>query len=432
LAAFDPHSADGPQLAEHLEDARGVFRRHWAIHGARLSYSLEPLCAAYAAVSGLEESAVREAADKLLEGEENSSTQLIDELYAMAQAARKVPEVAELVTNLPADVHDRLSALPEAASFRERLAEFLQRFGDHSGVGYGSDTTIDFPTWRENPALVLRFVAPYLNPEIDPPAVIRARVRAERDAMVAALCKACDDQEAVASFERELAYARRAAAFMEEHNHYIDQMMNGQLRHAILAAGRWLVKGGVLQSSDEIFWLYYHEILSMLRSDPPPLFVDVIAARQRQHAEWEKLAPPPLLGIPRPQLSPRPPLQDEVTRTSPERTGQITGLGASPGRHRGRARIVATSVLLPDLSPGEVLVAENAGPRWTPLVPILGGLVLDGGAVGQHHAIAAREYGVPAVVSTGNATQRIPDGAWITVDGTAGTVEIESLSQDYE
>jgi hypothetical protein len=32
--------------------------------------------------------------------------------------------------------------------------------------------------------------------------------------------------------------------------------------------------------------------------------------------------------------------------------------------------------------------------------------------------------GVPAVVGTGNATRRIPDGAWVTVDGTAGTVEI--------
>jgi pyruvate,water dikinase len=85
-------------------------------------------------------------------------------------------------------------------------------------------------------------------------------------------------------------------------------------------------------------------------------------------------------------------------------------------------------VILPDLSPGDVLVAENVGPRWTPLIPILGGLVLDGGALGQHHAITAREFGVPAVVGTRNATRRIPDGAWVTVDGTEGTVTINTPS----
>ncbi len=47
---------------------------------------------------------------------------------------------------------------------------------------------------------------------------------------------------------------------------------------------------------------------------------------------------------------------------------------------------------------------------------------------GQHHAITAREYGVPAVIGTRNATRRIPDGAWVTVDGTTGTVEIYAES----
>jgi phosphoenolpyruvate synthase/pyruvate phosphate dikinase len=77
---------------------------------------------------------------------------------------------------------------------------------------------------------------------------------------------------------------------------------------------------------------------------------------------------------------------------------------------------------LPDLSPGDVLVAQNVGPRWTPIFPILGGLVLDGGSLGQHAAAAAREYAVPAVIGARDATRRIPDGDWVTVDGTAGTV----------
>lgn len=54
---------------------------------------------------------------------------------------------------------------------------------------------------------------------------------------------------------------------------------------------------------------------------------------------------------------------------------------------------------------------KNIGPRWTPLLPILGGLVLDGGGLEPHHAITVREYRVPPVIDTGNATRRIPDGA---------------------
>jgi pyruvate,water dikinase len=63
------------------------------------------------------------------------------------------------------------------------------------------------------------------------------------------------------------------------------------------------------------------------------------------------------------------------------------------------------------IAPGDILIATNVGPLWTPYFPLLGGLVLDGGSLTQHAATTAREYGIPAVIGTGEATQRIPDGA---------------------
>jgi pyruvate,water dikinase len=342
--------------------------------------------------------------------------------------------------------------MPEAEAFCHQLAEFLDIFGDRTGVGYGSDGTICVPTWREDPALVLRIVAPYLDPSVQAPALARAQAQADRDAAVEKVCGASDDQVAVAELRGHLAFGRRAAAVMEEHNHYIDQMMNGQLRQAIFAAARWLAEKGILTDEEDIFWLHYDEILAALRArsggtekgrataDVPASAAgaqenvadlnDIIFARKAQHTEWEKLDPPPLLGIPHVVLPRRTPLQDEVTPTIAEGNDRLRGLGASPGCGRGRARVVASSWSLPDLSPGDVLVAENVGPRWTPLIPMLSGLVLDGGAVGQHHAITAREYGVPAVVGTRNATRRIPDGAWVIVDGTAGTVDVQDAPQE--
>ena len=40
----------------------------------------------------------------------------------------------------------------------------------------------------------------------------------------------------------------------------------------------------------------------------------------------------------------------------------------------------------------------------------------------SHSAIIAREYGIPCVVATGNATEVLTDGQWVTVDGSNGVV----------
>jgi pyruvate,water dikinase len=77
------------------------------------------------------------------------------------------------------------------------------------------------------------------------------------------------------------------------------------------------------------------------------------------------------------------------------------------------------------LSRVDVLVAVNAGPVWTPLFPILAGVVLDEGAPFRHPATTAREYGVPAVLQTRRATT-IKDGDWVIVDRSSGAVELES------
>jgi pyruvate,water dikinase len=89
---------------------------------------------------------------------------------------------------------------------------------------------------------------------------------------------------------------------------------------------------------------------------------------------------------------------------------------------------VPETSLLPGAAPGDVLVAVNAGPLWTPVFPLLSGIVLDAGSPADHAAITAREFGIPAVYATRNATLRIPDGAWVTVDGENGLVQWDNPS----
>jgi pyruvate,water dikinase len=88
------------------------------------------------------------------------------------------------------------------------------------------------------------------------------------------------------------------------------------------------------------------------------------------------------------------------------------------------ARIVRSLDEADRLAPGDVLVAETTTPPWTPLFATLAAVVTDTGGVLSHCAVVAREYGMPAVVGTGDGTDRIPDGAAVEVDGDAGVVRI--------
>ena len=70
----------------------------------------------------------------------------------------------------------------------------------------------------------------------------------------------------------------------------------------------------------------------------------------------------------------------------------------------------------------EVLVAKATSPAWTPLFARAAAVVTDGGTLAAHASLVAREYGIPAVVGTGDATHRLRNGQIVTVDGSRGTV----------
>jgi hypothetical protein len=65
-------------------------------------------------------------------------------------------------------------------------------------------------------------------------------------------------------------------------------------------------------------------------------------------------------------------------------------------------------------------------PLGTPLFARAAAVVTDTGGVGSHSSIVAREYGIPCVVGTGDATARLRDGQVVTVDGNAGVVRISA------
>lgn len=428
LRSFAIEGADGAGLAAHVEEAFAVARRSWMVHNLLGIPPIDRFMAAYTAITGQSGPDAMDTALQLLEGEETVLTRLIDSVYQLAVQARNIPDLKEIILTRPPDALEQLAALESAANFRADLEGLLAIYGDRTGAGIGSDTTIRTPTWREKPELVFGMIAPYLDPSVESPLTARSRTREKRDAEVEALCASCEDNALADEFRRQVACLRKDATVLEEHNHYIDQMATGQVHNAIIAAGRWLTTHGSLASPTDVFWMHLDELLAALRGDSESSCMQIVADRQSDYERWHHLKAPAILGLPDARLPARPPAQQEVTESSHEDRAsatRIVGKGASPGLASGRARVVPMNAEIPDIEPGDVLIAENAGPRWTPFFPVLSAIVLDGGSVLQHSSVVAREYGVPTVVGTHNATSRIPEGAWVVVDGTEGFAEID-------
>lgn len=105
--------------------------------------------------------------------------------------------------------------------------------------------------------------------------------------------------------------------------------------------------------------------------------------------------------------------------------GAVTGIGASPGKVRGRARLITNAGADErPIASDEILVARTTDPSWVSTFLSARGLVIDVGGALSHAAIIARELGVPCVIGTGNGTRAIPDGATIEIDGNTGVVRL--------
>ena len=102
----------------------------------------------------------------------------------------------------------------------------------------------------------------------------------------------------------------------------------------------------------------------------------------------------------------------------------MNGYAASPGQVVGTARLVLDPRDMARVRKGDVLITRATAPSYNALLPLLSGIVTDRGGTLSHAAVVAREYGIPAVVGCGNATELIRDGVQVRLDGVKGTVEV--------
>ena len=301
----------------------------------------------------------------------------------------------------------------------ELLAELKRFLDSHGHLGQNVDD-LAMPSWADEPSMVLANLGTRLSAPPEAPEDRRRRLETEAERLAERTRqRLADDPEQLARFEELYRLARVVAPLTEIHNYWIDRMAQARLRAFALRVGARLVAAGAIARPDDIFFFRRDEAAILLSdtSDRRTL----VAGRRAEHARNQARTPIRNVGAP-----PPPPVADRfgAERQETNEPDMLLGTGASAGVVSGPARVVLGPADFARVRPGDIVVCPSSNPSWVPVFTIAGGLVTNTGGVLSHAAVVAREFGLPAVVGTGDATTRIADGRMVKIDGTLGSVRL--------
>jgi rifampicin phosphotransferase len=369
----------------------------------------------------------------LLSGLSTSTTAASIEIHKLAAIVRGKPPVYALFN------HQETPGLAEFlaadADFRAAFQLYLKENGCHL-----LSSAIHTPTLIENPDCLLGLVRDSLRSGCDLPGIAldlaKKRLEAVSQAQEALQQRSVLERE---FFEKALSGAQQIYPLKEASEYETMDAPLALMRYALLDLGKRAVLNGHLEKAGDVFFLEFEETLEGFRHGRD--WRELIRQRQAERAWVESHPGPASYGKP-PSVPPA--LLSQELRiilqgsqwvmeqyyafnSQPHNVFPKTlrGTPAAPGTYRGPACIVMNAVDFDKLRSGDVLVCPITTPAWTLLFPKIGAIVTDAGGILSHPAIIAREYGIPAVVATGNATTRLKDGQVVFVDGGNGIIEIE-------
>lgn len=343
--------------------------------------------------------------------------------YALWDLSRTVRGDGALMTEFDRGVQglaDRLGGFP---TFADQFAGFLSDFG-YRGP---SEWDLGADSWETRPELALGLVD-RLRQLDDEAAPVNNQKRKAADSTAAlqrAVALLAGDEEAVHSLHAAIASARRFAAWRERAKTNCIKVLH-EARMSLSELARRLHAEGHLDSPHHLF-MATDEELDLLIADPAALRQQL---RGRRLA-WEELSTlelPTFIDsregvLPLEEL----PRKTEAAVATVKPGDVLTGGPASAGVARGRARIIHDTASIADFQPGEVLIAPQTDPSWTPLFMVASAVVVDVGAMGSHAMIVSRELGIPCAAGVTHASRRIPNGAEVEVDGSTGRVTVLSV-----
>jgi rifampicin phosphotransferase len=410
-------TASNDELLAYLQEYRNVFAPVFANH------MITTFTASI--VGGLLNDGATAAGDPTLVTKlmgaygEVASARYANGMWKVARIVRDTPAVSK---EFDAGVHglmDRLRGEPEADEFRVAFLQFIAEFG-HRGP---NDWEISSRTWENTPQLALAAIdrMRLAENDLDPSTRLGdvEQLRAQAAEAVLPHLKLLDK----ANFKKAL---KVMGYWFRGREGTRDQAIRMHLptRQVFFElAGRATKRGGWKEPRDVALLDPFDELPQCLLD--PAAWTDTICERAALRDRFAAVEPPFFITS-----------QDEVPgieeleararqRPAHAQPGTVLrGAGGSTGVARGRARVVLDPADPNGLEPGDVLVAPLTDPAWTPLFLPAAAVVVNVGALMSHAIIVSRELGIPCAVSVEDATLKIPDGAMVEVDGSAGTVKI--------
>ena len=361
-------------------------------------------------------------------------------LYDIAAWAREVPGLDRAILNAPtaALAESQRSGLPPVGVDPGLWQQWHPRFQDHLGRFGHAVYNLDFisPVPADDPSPLLETVKFYLRGQGNDPYERQRRSAARREDETSRITARLGPNRR-AAFLRLLRWAQNAAPIREDALADVG-LAWPLLRRMLFELGQRLVGSGVVAEAGDVFWLRHRELRSAVEfglAGPGTSAAVAITGAERPvragAVEERKMLWRGQAKAAAPQLLPESRWMERafgsmMPAVPQDQSGDvIKGVGASSGRVTAPARVLGGPQDFDRMVPGDVLVARITTPAWTSLFAMASAVVTDVGGPLSHSSIVAREYGIPAVLGTGVATQRLTSGQRIRVDGDAGTVTIE-------
>lgn len=369
---------------------------------------------------------------EMVRGTSVKSTEPARRLHELAEMARHRPELLETGGATSDQLISRLAAID--TEFSAALAGYIDAYA-HRCLGY----TLALPTIAENPTLIMAMIRSQIESSYRPSLADEENARARDGAVTRARRALAGQPDGLSEFERALGRAQLAYPVREDNEFYTLSAPFALVRYGVVEMGDRLTQRDVIDRADDVLFLELSEALRALRR---PTDHRALVNRRKGERAWA-LANPGPGSYGKPSSAPtsveflpedaRLPMEsmiwslESMMAIAASKTVQvggrlIEGTAASAGVYSGPVRIVMNESQFPKLRAGDVLVCPVTSPVWSVLFATIGALVTDTGGILSHPAIIAREYRVPAVVATGNATSLLKDGQLVEVDGSSGTV----------
>ncbi|MCM3762885.1 phosphoenolpyruvate synthase [Alkalihalobacillus oceani] len=346
----------------------------------------------------------------------NITTEMGLALGDIADMIRQYPDVIAFISTKPDDERffEEMERLQGGKEVRKMFGHFLRKFG----MRCPGEIDITKDRFEEKPTQLIPVLLN--NIHVLQPGEHRQRfyegkldAKKTQDNIIDRLRNHNSREKRIKKVMKRISFLRNFIGYREEPKYYIVRRYQ-IYKKALLKEAETLVNQGIIKEREDIFYLYFDELLQVVKTNE--LDYSLIEERKKDYIHFEKLTPPRILT----SAGFVPPVRYS-TKDIPE--GALSGIPVSSGIVEGRARVIL-SVEEAQLEKGDILITQFTDPSWTPLFVTISGLVTEVGGFTTHGAVITREYGLPGVVGVENATKLIKDGQRIRVDGTKGYIEI--------